>query len=134
MPITREQILDDVRDVIAKHGGDRSIATYRKHGRYSPTTVYSRFIDWPAVLLAVETGIVSEEAAPGGKFSRRDSSRPQNTDKKLRTCLMCDRQFMSWGPANRKCTGCRQTKTHLDGDDLEPYELHIPRDGFLATS
>jgi len=38
-----------------------------------------------------------------------------NPQRKMRTCLTCDKEFMSDGPGNRRCWSCKQDPAYLSG-------------------
>jgi hypothetical protein len=50
---------------------------------------------------------------------------PRKASVKKRTCLKCDKPFVSWGPGNRRCGNC--TSSHEHGATPEQsYRLVVP--------
>jgi len=102
-------LLNDVRDVIQKFGGDTSIATYRENGTFSSSTVLRHFDgSWNRVLSAVGIKVKSK--------ARRREIRDEEIEWKKRKCLGidCDITFLSWGPENRLCSACRTSDFFLE--------------------
>jgi hypothetical protein len=125
--VTKNDVLEGVRRVLEITKGekfprgDMRISTYlsKGMGRYSRTAIYHHFRGWPELMATVfglpKAKRISHAAVPKRHYT-----------KTKRTCLGCDRVFMSWGPENRKCERCRQSKAYLEGDDDMPYPVFLP--------
>jgi hypothetical protein len=117
-----EEMLADVKRVVLEHHGDTRINTYRAHGKYAPNTIMKHFDDsWHSVLAAADPRFESR------KVHHMAEDKPKDIKKK-RLCLGpgCNRLFMSWGAANRKCPKCRQTNLHQSGEEDEFCRLYVP--------
>jgi hypothetical protein len=51
----------------------------------------------------------------------------RNPSRQQRTCLRCDRTFLSFGPHNRLCQACRET-LEASSTPEEAYPLLLFRD------
>lgn len=107
-------LLEDVKKVIEKNNGDTRIATYRKEGMFSSSTVLRHFDGhWGNVLSAI--GVVT-----GVTFVQ------QGPNWKERTCLGrdCEKVFFSWGSGNRLCSSCK-TEDAFTENQAKIYSIYL---------
>ena len=55
----------------------------------------------------------------------------RNTSKQQKTCLRCDREFISLGPHNRLCQRCRNTLAESSTPE-ETYPLVLIRESAIS--
>lgn len=109
--IPRRTLLDDIRRVIAETGGDTRITTYRRLGRHSVSTIFANFLDWDTAIQfaqdpAMDGEVTTTPTIPASQPEQRLPIRHEPGRRKQRTCLYCDRKFLSDGPHNRICGRC----------------------------
>lgn len=128
---TAQEIIDDVKRVLAITEsrefpyGDLRGTTYFSAGmgKFCRDTIYIRFGNYAGVLECI---------FPDGIFSQNQKNQTVVESVReykyvSRTCLNCDKAFMSWGPENRKCEHCLRLPSHLKSEkNDESYELCIP--------
>ncbi len=135
---TVQEIIDDVKRVLALTechefpSGDTRGTTYFTPGigKFCRDAIYAKFGDYAAVL---------EYIFPDGVFKRNNKNKTaveavRQYVYEPRTCLKCDRTFMSWAPENRKCEHCLNLPSYTQGDDDgETYQFCIPGMGGTLT-
>ena len=56
----------------------------------------------------------------------------QNTSKQQKACLRCDREFLSAGPHNRLCQGCREALAESSTPE-ETYPLVLIKESAISN-
>jgi hypothetical protein len=120
--ISNEEILLDIRRAIQESGGDKRIVTYRQLGRYSITTILSRFGSWDNAINAAQDETFADMLLP----------RTTSSTAKIRKCLGpgCTREFLSSWAGHRICPQCRE---NMSGQiyGLPTYSINWPQKGDL---
>jgi hypothetical protein len=132
---TQEEILEDVKRILnlTKSDkfpkGDIRISTYlsKDMGLYSRDAIYSAFRHWDEILRRIFPKEKIQSRYSTLRRNTVDESEKRKYIYKKRTCLQCDRSFMSWDAGNRKCKTCLASFQHQGMGDEDTYELVIPK-------
>ena len=60
------------------------------------------------------------------RLARAAEPHPRFTNRRRRTCLSCGKEFMSWGPGNRRCGHCKEDPLWRDCSWRMPMRLRLP--------
>lgn len=109
-PCSRDAILADLRRVYALTGSTTSYS-YHALGAHATSTVYAHFPSWRAFVEAAGLPLTRRSTHPHRDRSdlgpsTRELERARRARQTVRTCLRCERRFLSDGPHNRRCDLC----------------------------
>ena len=60
------------------------------------------------------------------RLARAAEPHPRFTNRRRRTCLSCGKEFMSWGPGNRRCKHCQEDPFWLKASIMQTKRLWLP--------
>lgn len=119
-PCSREALLADLRRVYTLTRSTTS-HVYQALGSHSVSSVYAHFPSWRAFVEAAglplpwqTRGVPRDRLSPPASSSHTDELGPSGRElwratrarRAVRTCLRCERRFLSDGPHNRRCRLC----------------------------